>query len=178
MENYRVAIVGASGLIGQELIRILEQRHFPLAKLSLYATDDTAGKTVYSNGRSYQVKAVNNTAFQETDIVFFVAGDDSSRRLVPQAVDSGTTVIDSSSVFRQESHVPVVVPEINAADIQGHRGIIASPNCSTILLNMVLYPLHKVNPITRVIVSTYQTQLAAISARPRSRRWKSCPEPR
>jgi aspartate-semialdehyde dehydrogenase len=157
VDKFRVAIVGATGIIGQELIRILEQRNFPLDRVSLYATDDTVGRKVYSNGRSYTVKAVNQTAFQETDLAFFVAGDDSSRRLVPQAVESAATVIDSSSVFRQEPHVPLVIPEVNAADIQGHQGIISSPNCSTILLNEVLYPLHKVNQIERVVVSTYQS---------------------
>jgi len=157
VDKFRVAVVGDTGIVGQELIRILEQRNFPVDIVSLYATDDTVGRKVYSNGHSYPVKAINQVAFQETDIVFFVAGDDSSRHLVPQAVESGATVIDSSSVFRQEPHVPLIIPEVNADDIQGHRGIISSPNCSTILLNVVLYPLLKVNPIERVVVSTYQS---------------------
>ena len=157
MEKYRVAIVGATGLLGQGIFSILEQRSFPVDKVSLLATDDTVGRTIYASRNSYTVKAANKSEFNDIDIAFFVAGDDASRRLVPQAVESGATVIDSSSVFRQEPDVPLVIPEVNAADIQGHRGIISSPNCSSVLLNMVIYPLHRVNRVKRVIVTTYQS---------------------
>jgi aspartate-semialdehyde dehydrogenase len=157
LDKYRVGIVGATSLLGQELFRILEQRNFPAERIDLLATDDTVGRTIYAGGNANPVKAANRSEFHDMDMVFFVAGDDASRRLVPQIVESGATVIDSSSVFRQESYVPLVVPEVNAADIQGHRGIISSPNCSTIILNMAIYPLHKVNPVKRVIISTYQS---------------------
>ncbi len=157
MGKHRVVVVGAASLLGQEIIRTIDERNFPVENVSFCATDDTVGRTIYAGRTPYPVKAANKAAFQEKDLAFFVAGDDASRHLVPEAVESGAVVIDSSSVFRQEPHVPLVVPEINALDIQGHRGIIASPNCSTVLLNMVIYPLHKVNPIKRAIVSTYQS---------------------
>ena len=157
MGKYSVAIVGATSLLGQEIFRTVEQRNFPVESVSLYATDDTVGRTIYAGRNPYPVKAASKAAFQQKDLAFFVAGDDASRHLVPEALESGATVIDSSSVFRQEPHVPLVVPEINPEDIQEHRGIISSPSCSTVLLNMVLYPLHRGNLIKRVIVSTYQS---------------------
>jgi aspartate-semialdehyde dehydrogenase len=161
VESYRIAIVGATSLVGQELLRILEQRNFPTSSLQLFASDGTANRTILGNRQAYTVQPVEHTAehssFNNADIVFFAAGDDASRHLVPQAVKSKATVIDSSSVFRLEPDVPLVIAEVNAEDLQRHRGIIASPNCSTVLLNTVLFPLHKANPVKRVVVSTYQS---------------------
>jgi aspartate-semialdehyde dehydrogenase len=158
--NYRIAIVGAAGLVGQELLSILEQRNFPISSVQVYSSDGVGG-TVLGNRRAYTVQLIDHTnehsAFRETDLAFFVAGDDASRHLAPQAVRSGATVIDSSSVYRPDAEIPLVVPEINPEDIEQHRGIIASPCCSTIILDMVLYPLHKINPIKRAVVSTYQS---------------------
>jgi len=160
VDKYRIAIVG-SGIVGQELARILEQRNFPIASLRLYSTESAAGAIVSVARQSYPVNALGHTAeqnvFRETDSVFFTESENTSRHWVPQAVQAGATVIDSSSLWRLEPDVPLVVPEVNAADIEFHRGIISSPGCSTILLNTVLFPLHKRNPVQRVILSTYQS---------------------
>lgn len=160
MVNYRIAIVGATSLVGQELLRILEERNFPASSLNVYSSDG-AGGTVLGARRVYTIQDIGHgsekSAFQETDLVFFAGGDDASRHLVRQAVLSGATVIDSSSVFRQDPDVPLVVPEVNPDDIQQHRGIIASPGCSAVLLNVALYPLHKANSIKKVVVSSYQS---------------------
>ncbi len=154
-------MVGASGLVGQELVRILVDRGFPFSDLKLYAADGTAGGRISTPRQAYQVQPLGHTAesqvFQETDIVFFTESDNTSRHRVPSAVQAGATVIDGSSIWRLEPDVPLVVPEINSLDIQVHRGIVSIHGCSTVLLNMVLYPLHKVIPVRRVIVSTYQS---------------------
>jgi aspartate-semialdehyde dehydrogenase len=161
VEKYRVAIVGAAELVGQELVHILEERQFPVSDINLYATDSAEQKSVVGIRHSYPIQSLDHSmerrAFQATDIVFFTEGDSTSRHLVPRAVQAGATVIDSSSVFRMEADVPLVVPEVNASDLQEHQGIIASPGCSTIILNTALYPLHKANPVKRVIVATYQS---------------------
>ena len=161
MEQYRVSVIGAAGLVGQELVSILEERKFPFSSLNLYASDDAGRKTVIGINQAFPIQLLDHSsernAFQGANLVFFAEGDKLSRHLVNQAAQAGATVIDSSSVFRLEPDVPLVVPEVNAGDIQNHHGIIASPGCSTILLNMVLSPLHKINPVKRVIVSTYQS---------------------
>jgi aspartate-semialdehyde dehydrogenase len=129
--------------------------------LQLFSADGSAGRTVYAMHREYTVRPINHVAeqniFRDIDLVFFTTGDDISHHWVPQAVRGGATVIDSSAVNRLESHVPLIIPEINAEEIQNHRGIIASPNCSSILLNMALFPLYKVNKVKKVVVSTYQS---------------------
>jgi aspartate-semialdehyde dehydrogenase len=157
LDKYSVAVVGAASLVGQEIVRILEERHFPLASLNLYAGDDTVGKIIYSGNRSYTVKTLNLDSFKDTDMAFFAAGDEAARHYVTTAVQAGVTVIDNSTIYRLIPDVPLIIPEINAEDIQRHRGIIASPGCSSILLNVALYPLHKTNPIKKVVVSTYQS---------------------
>lgn len=161
MEKYRIAIVGATGLIGQELLRILEQKEFPFDSIKLYATGVTPGKTVSGLRHAYEIQSLEHTReqdlFQGIDIAFFVEGDDTSRHWVQRAEHSGATVIDGSSIYRMEPDVPLVIPEINPADLKKHRGIIASPGCSTILMNVALFPLHKTNPVKKVVVSTYQS---------------------
>ncbi len=161
MDKYRISIIGATTLGGQELVRILEERQFPLESLTLWTTDDTANRTISAPRRAYTVQALGHEnekdAFQETDIVFFIEGDNTSRHLVPRAVQAGALAIDSSSVFRMDEDVPLVIPEINPEDIRSHRGIIASPGCSTIIFNTAVYPLHKINPVKRAVVSTYQS---------------------
>jgi aspartate-semialdehyde dehydrogenase len=161
VDKYRVAIIGASGLVGQELLRILEQRDFPLDNIRLYASNVTSGNNVSGLRQIYNISPLEHvreqTVFQEIDIAFFTEGDDTSRHWVSMAVKSGAMVIDSSSVFRMESDVPLIIPEVNSADIKKHHGIIASPNCSTIILNTALYPLYRINPIKRIFVSTYQS---------------------
>jgi aspartate-semialdehyde dehydrogenase len=161
VDKYRIAIIGAAGLVGQELLRILEQRGFPIERVKLFASGITQGRIVSGLRHAHEIQALDHTReqelFQEIDIAFFVEGDDNSRHLVRRAVQGGATVIDGSSINRLESDVPLVVPEINPADIKKHRGIIASPGCSTILLNVALFPLHKTNPLKKVVVSTYQS---------------------
>jgi len=156
MTEYRVAIVGATGLVGQEFIKVLEQRNFPMASILLLASDRSAGKKLFVNHREIEVKEATPESFKKIDIALFSAGTETSRYFSPIAAQSGAVVVDNSSAFRMMSTVPLVVPEINPGDIRWHKGIIANPNCSTIQIVMALYPLHKVNPIKRIIVDTYQ----------------------
>ena len=156
MKRYRVAIVGATGVVGQEFIKVLEQRNFPMDSISLLASDRSAGRKMAVNHQEIEVKETTSESFHGVDIALFSAGAETSRYFSPIAARSGTVVIDNSSAFRMVSTVPLVVPEVNPGDIQNHRGIIANPNCSTIQMVTCLYPLHKVNPIKRIIVDTYQ----------------------
>jgi len=156
MREYRVAIVGATGLVGQEFIKVLEQHNFPMASISLLASDRSAGKKLFVNHQEVEVKETVPESFQEIDIALFSAGAEISRYFSPIAAQSGAVVIDNSAAFRMVPEVPLVVPEVNPEDIKQHRGIIANPNCSTIQIVVALYPLHKVNPIKRIIVDTYQ----------------------
>jgi len=156
MKGYRVAIVGATGLVGQEFIKILVQRNFPVESISLLASDRSAGKKMFVNHQEIEVKETVAGSFKGIDIALFSAGAETSRHFSPIAVQSGTVVIDNSAAFRMEPLVPLVVPEVNTEDIQWHQGIIANPNCSTIQMVVALYPLHKVNPIKHIIVDTYQ----------------------
>jgi len=166
VKDYRVAIVGATGMVGHEFIKVLEQRRFPMASISLLASDRSAGKKLRVNHQEIEVKETDPESFLEVDIALFSAGSETSRYFSPIAAQSGTVVIDNSSAFRMDASVPLIVPEVNAEDIQQHRGIIANPNCSTIQMVVALNPLHKVNPIKRIIVATYQavsgTGIAAV----------------
>ena len=156
MKAFNVAIVGATGLVGQEFIKVLEQRDFPMASIRLCASDRSAGKKLYVGHQEIEVKETGPESFEHVDIALFSAGSEISRHFSPIAAKSGALVIDNSAAFRTEPKVPLVVPEVNPADIKQHEGIIANPNCSTIQMVVALYPLHKVNPIKRIIVSTYQ----------------------
>jgi aspartate-semialdehyde dehydrogenase len=156
MKSYNLAIVGATGMVGQEFIKVLQQRNFPTASISLYASDRSAGKRLYVGHQEIEVKETSPESFQNIDIALFSAGAEISRYFSPIAAKSGTLVVDNSAAFRMEPKVPLVVPEINPEDIKWHEGIIANPNCSTIQMVVALYPLHKVNPIKRIVVSTYQ----------------------
>ena len=157
MRAYNVAIVGATGLVGQEFIKVLEQRKFPASSIQLYASDRSAGKKLFVGHQEIEVKETSAESFQHMDIALFSAGAEISRHFSPIAAKAGALVIDNSAAFRMEPKVPLVVPEVNVEDIKWHRGIIANPNCSTIQLVVALYPLHKVNPIKRIVVSTYQS---------------------
>ena len=157
MKEYRVAIVGATGMVGQEFIKVLEQRNFPMASVSLFASDRSAGKKMFVAHKEIEVKETAPESFQGIDIALFSAGAEISHHFSPIAARAGAVVIDNSAAFRMESTVPLVVPEINPEDIKWHKGIIANPNCSTIQMVVALYPLHKVNPIKRIIVDTYQS---------------------
>ncbi|MBL7166369.1 MAG: aspartate-semialdehyde dehydrogenase [Dehalococcoidales bacterium] len=157
MKQYRVAIVGATGLVGQEFIRILEQRDFPMSSVRLLASDRSAGRKLFVRHEEIEVEETVPESFENVDIALFSAGGDTSRYFSPIAARAGAVVVDNSSAFRMDPGVPLVVPEVNPEDIKWHRGIIANPNCSTIQMVVALYPLHKVNPIKRVIVDTYQS---------------------
>ena len=156
MKKYRVAIVGATGLVGRTFIKVLEQRNFPMSSISLLASDRSAGKKLFFAHEELEVKETGPESFRGIDIALFSAGAETSRYFSPIAAQSGAVVIDNSSAFRREPKVPLVVPEVNPGDIEWHNGIIANPNCSTIQMVVALYPLHQVNPIKRIIVDTYQ----------------------
>jgi len=156
MKGYRVAIVGATGLVGQEFIKVLEQRDFPIDSIQLLASDRSSGKKLFVTHQEIEVKETVPESFKGIDIALFSAGTEISRYFSPIAAQSGAVVIDNSAAFRMEPAVPLVVPEVNPEDIKWHKGIIANPNCSTIQMVVALYPLHKVNPIKRIIVDTYQ----------------------
>ena len=150
--SFRVAIVGATGLVGGEFLRILEERKFPMDSLRLYASDRSAGKRISFMGEELVVEETSDDSFDNIDIALFSAGGDISKRFSPVAARAGAVAIDNSSAFRMDPEVPLV----NAADIDSHKGIIANPNCSTIQMVVALNPLHMVNPIQRIVVSTYQ----------------------
>ncbi len=156
MKEYKVAILGATGMVGQEFIKVLEQRNFPMESISLLASDRSAGKKMFVSHRELLVEEVTPKSFKDIDIALFSAGAEVSRYFSPIAAQAGAVVIDNSSAFRMDPKVPLVVPEINVDDIKWHKGIIANPNCSTIQMVVALYPLHKVNPIKRIVAVTYQ----------------------
>jgi aspartate-semialdehyde dehydrogenase len=166
MKPYNVAIVGATGMVGQEFIKVLEQRKFPLASINLYASDRSAGKKLYIGHKEIEVKETSAESFEHIDIALFSAGAEISRYFAPIAAKAGTLVIDNSAAWRMDLKVPLVVPEVNPEDIKWHKGIIANPNCATIQMVVALFPLHKINPIKRIIVTTFQsvsgTGLAAL----------------
>jgi len=157
MKGYRVAIVGATGMVGQEFIKTLEQRDFPMDSIELLASDRSAGKKMFVNHDEVVVKETTPESFKKIDIALFSAGGETSRYFAPIAAQSGAVVVDNSSAWRMDPKVPLVVPEINPEDIKWHKGIIANPNCSTIQMVMALNPLHKVNPIKRLVAATYQS---------------------
>ncbi len=164
INNFNVAIVGATGLVGQEFIKILEQRQFPVASIRLLASERSSGTNLFFKHRQVTVEEATPELFRHIDIALFSAGADTSKHLSPLAAENGAVVIDNSSAFRMDPAVPLVVPEVNPEDIANHKGIIANPNCSTIQMVVALYPLHKVNPIKRIIVSTYQAVSGSGSA--------------
>jgi aspartate-semialdehyde dehydrogenase (peptidoglycan organisms) len=161
MKEYRVAIAGVTGAVGTEFLRLLEERDLPLASLRLLASSRSAGKTIRVKGTDLKVEELTARSFEGIDIAFFSAGGSRSKEFAPAAVASGAVVIDNSSAFRMDPEVPLVVPEVNPEDALAHRGIIANPNCSTIILLMALTPLHRLSPVRRVVVSTYQAASGA-----------------
>lgn len=152
-----VAIVGATGAVGQEFIKILEERNFPLDTLTLLASARSAGKKLVFSNRELAVRELTVDSFKGIDIAFFSAGSAVSKEFAPVATNAGAVVIDNSSAFRMDDSVPLVVPEVNSHDINNHKGIIANPNCSTIQMVTVLKPLHDFAKINRVIVTTFQS---------------------
>jgi aspartate-semialdehyde dehydrogenase len=154
-KSHRVAIVGASGAVGVEMLRVMERRNFPVASLRLLASPRSAGKTLKFR-RGDHGGAVAFEFFDGIDIALFSAGGSISRDFAHAAVTSGAVVVDNSSAFRMSHDVPLVVPEINGADVKNHRGIIANPNCTTAITLMALHPLHRAFGVTRVFASSYQ----------------------
>jgi aspartate-semialdehyde dehydrogenase len=156
MKGYHVAIIGATGAVGQELLHVLERRSFPVASLRPIGSSRSAGKSVRFRDESIPVQELGNESFDKIDIAFFSAGGEISRKHVPLACQADAIAIDNSSVFRMEPHVPLVIPEINAEDARRHRGVIANPNCTTAIALMALYPLHRVFGLRRVFAASYQ----------------------
>jgi aspartate-semialdehyde dehydrogenase len=159
-----VAVVGATGAVGVELMQCLEQRRFPLSNLRLFASARSAGKTLPFKGKPVTVEELTEDSFRGVDIALFSAGGSQSKRFAPAAVRHGAVVVDNSSAFRMDAGVPLVVPEINPEAVREHKGIIANPNCSTIISITPLWPIHKINRIQRMIVATYQAASGAGAA--------------
>jgi aspartate-semialdehyde dehydrogenase len=151
-----VAVVGATGAVGIEMLKVLEQRHFPVGKLTLLASARSAGRSMNFAGSPVTVQELTRESFHGIDIALFSAGGAISREFAPIAAAAGCVVVDNSSAFRQDIRVPLVVPEINGADVRHHHGIIANPNCTTAITLMALYPLHEAFGVRRVFASSYQ----------------------
>jgi len=156
MGGYHIAVVGATGAAGSELLRVLERRSFPVASLRPIGSERSVGKPVQFSGNSIPVQKLDAGSFEKIDIAFFSAGGDVSRTFVPIACQADAIAIDKSSAFRMDPKVPLVIPEINADDVKLHRGVIANPNCTTTVMLMALYPLHKIFRVHRVFAATYQ----------------------
>ena len=152
-----VAIVGSTGLVGLELVSILEKRLFPVGELRLFASEKSAGRHQSFRGKTIPVFPEEAIDFEGIDLAFFMASNEVARKYVPVAVESGALVIDNSSAYRRDPEVPLVVPEVNAHRIDGHVGIIANPNCTTIQLVAGVFPIHRLSPVRRLLVSTYQS---------------------
>lgn len=156
-----VAILGATGAVGTELIDILAERNFPIKNLKLLSSSRSAGKTLEFQGEILTVEEVNENSFKDVDLVLASAGGSTSKNWVKTIVESGAVMVDNSSAFRMNPQVPLIVPEINPEAADNHPGVIANPNCTTIIMAVAIYPLHKIQPIKRVVVSTYQSASGA-----------------
>lgn len=161
MSGYRVAVLGATGAVGTELLALLEERDFPIAELLLLASPRSAGSTLSFKGEQVPIGVVDESTFKGVDIVLASAGGSTSKLWAPKAAAAGAVVIDNSSAFRMDPTVPLVVPEVNPEAALKHQGIIANPNCTTILMSMAIWPLHQVQPIERLVVATYQSASGA-----------------
>jgi aspartate-semialdehyde dehydrogenase len=156
-----LAIAGVTGAVGQEFLRILEERDFPFDSLKMLASSRSAGKKIEFKGKEYTVEELTKKSFSKIDVALFSAGASRSKEFGPAAVEAGAVVVDNSSAFRMDPEVPLVIPEINPQAIKEHKGIIANPNCSTIIGIVPVWPLHKANPVKRMIISTYQAASGA-----------------
>jgi len=159
--KYNVAILGATGAVGTELLALLEQRNFPLDQLKILASERSVGKSISFAGENLIIEAVTDSSFDNVDIVLASAGGSVSKKWLPIAVKAGAVSIDNSSAFRMHPDVPLIVPEVNPESAALHKGIIANPNCTTILLTVAIYPLHQVQPIKRIVAATYQSASGA-----------------
>lgn len=156
MKKHKIAVVGATGAVGNTILNILEERNFPVEKILPLASSRSAGNQIEFKGEKIEVKEAKPEAFEGVDLAFFSAGTNVSKELAPQAAKRGALVIDNSNAFRMDPKVPLVIPEVNPEDCKKHNGIIANPNCSTIQMVVVLKPIHDKVKIKRVVVSTYQ----------------------
>ena len=159
--NYNVAVAGATGAVGVEMIKTLEKRNFPVANLKLLASSRSAGKTAVFKGEKITIEEMKHDSFKGVDIALFSAGADISREFRADVVKSGAVMIDNSSAFRMEPDVPLVVPEVNPEDVKLHHGVIANPNCSTIIMLVAVAPLHRAKKLRRMVASTYQATSGA-----------------
>lgn len=156
MKKYHVAILGATGAVGMQMLEVLLERDFPFAELHLLASKRSAGKTITMKGKSFVVEEATENSFDGIDIVLGAAENDIAKHFIPYAVKAGAVVIDNSSAYRLDEDVPLIIPEVNPEAVHQHKGIIANPNCATIIALVALQPLHKQAKIKRMIVSTYQ----------------------
>lgn len=155
-KEYRIAVVGATGAVGGEMLRVMEERNFPVSQLKLLASPRSAGTTQKFRGEEIMVEALGVNSFEGIDIALFTAGGGISKEYAPIAVKSRAVVVDNSSTFRMQEDVPLVIPEINSEDIARHKGIISTPNCTTAITLMALYPLHRKFRVKRIFASSYQ----------------------
>ena len=156
-KEYNIAIAGVTGAVGRVFLSILEQRKFPVKNLIPLASHRSAGKTITFAGEEIEVRELNNDSFKGIDIALFSAGASRSKEYAKYAVESGAVVVDNSSAFRLDDDVPLIVPEVNRKDIDGHKGIIANPNCTTIIMVVAVKPVYDISPVKRIVVSTYQS---------------------
>ncbi|CAD5923613.1 Aspartate-semialdehyde dehydrogenase [Planktothrix tepida] len=159
--SYRVAILGATGAVGTELMELLESRNFPVAELKLLASPRSAGTSLPFKGETLPVEVVSENSFHNVDIVLASAGGSTSKVWAPKIVAAGAVMVDNSSAFRMNPDVPLIVPEVNPEAINNHKGIIANPNCTTILMTVAIWPLYQAQPIRRMVISTYQSASGA-----------------
>ncbi|WP_263707433.1 aspartate-semialdehyde dehydrogenase [Shouchella tritolerans] len=155
-QHFDVAVVGATGAVGQQILKTLEQRDFPIKSLKLLSSKRSAGKQITFKGQSYTVEEATPESFQGVQLALFSAGGSVSKALVPEAIKRGAVCVDNTSAFRMDADVPLVVPEVNESDLHNHQGVIANPNCSTIQMVVALEPIRKKLGLKKVIVSTYQ----------------------
>ncbi|MDD2706869.1 MAG: aspartate-semialdehyde dehydrogenase [Verrucomicrobiae bacterium] len=156
-----IAVLGATGAVGVEVLKTLERRNFPVRKLTLLASERSVGKKMKFKGQDVTVEQVNPESFKGVDVAIFSAGATRSREFAPHAIKAGCVVVDNSSAFRMDADIPLVVPEVNPGDIKKHKGLIANPNCSAAILAVPLWPLHQAAKINRIVVSTYQAASGA-----------------
>lgn len=164
LKQPNIAIAGATGAVGQEFLSVLENRKFPFNKLKLLASSRSVGKKMEFKGQVYEVEELSTSSFDDVDIALFSAGGSRSKQFAPAAVKAGCVVIDNSSAYRMDPNTPLVVPEVNPEDAKQHKGIIANPNCSTIIMNVAVWPLHRAAKVKRVVCSTYQAASGAGAA--------------
>ena len=160
-KSYNVAVAGATGAVGIEMLKTLEKRNFPVANLKLLASARSAGKTLKFKGEDVVIEEMTSNSFKGVDIALFSAGGDISKQFRADVVKSGAVMIDNSSAFRMEDDVPLVIPEVNPEDIKKHNGVIANPNCSTIIMLVAVAPLHRAKKLRRLVAATYQATSGA-----------------